>query len=154
MCQPYMLAHMLAGSIAAASNQGCYCCTAVAQVDRRQECWKVVNATVQGLSEWMRLVPDSKQCHITPLQPKAVKQCLRGKNIIFLGDSLARNQQQSLQCLLMEDKEPPRQYRWAAAVATSTCSAVRDFATVLSEELPAVLRINQVWVGLQHQEAA
>ena len=72
------------------------------QTDKRQACMQSFN---------LRWQPRDPSCPLPAFNANRVKQCLRGKNVIFLGDSLARNQQQSLQCLLMDVPEGPRTYR-------------------------------------------
>jgi hypothetical protein len=52
-----------------------------------------------------RWVPDNPACPLRRLTAQQIKRCLARKNIVFWGDSLARNHFHSLQCMLMEEPE-------------------------------------------------
>lgn len=49
--------------------------------------------------------PTRDDCPVQKLQLTSFMQSFANKSIVFVGDSLARNQLQSLQCLLMSEKE-------------------------------------------------
>jgi hypothetical protein len=56
---------------------------------------------------------------------------LRNESIVFLGDSLARNHQQSLQCMLLEEPEQPVAARPFLKVRTSSVIPPSDIAKFL-----------------------
>ncbi|KAF8040508.1 hypothetical protein BT93_B2665 [Corymbia citriodora subsp. variegata] len=51
------------------------------------------------------------QCHLPRFQPIKFLQFLRNKNVAFVGDSLARNQLESLLCMLSSVSNPTLVYR-------------------------------------------
>ncbi|KAI3412312.1 PMR5N domain-containing protein [Psidium guajava] len=51
------------------------------------------------------------QCHLPRFQPINFLQLLRNKNVAFVGDSMARNQLESLLCMLSSVSDPTLVYR-------------------------------------------
>ncbi|GJN29192.1 hypothetical protein PR202_gb17389 [Eleusine coracana subsp. coracana] len=52
-----------------------------------------------------------KRCDLPPFSPDALLRWLRNKHLAFVGDSLARNQAESLMCLLASRSSPELVYR-------------------------------------------
>ena len=69
-------------------------------IDTRQDC-RGSNTAYLDYS-WK---PARDECPVPRLQRASFLQSFANKSIVFVGDSLARNQQQSLQCLLMGETE-------------------------------------------------
>lgn len=70
------------------------------QIDARQDCRKYASENAEYLRKtW---VPRKPRCHLRQLTPEQVKQCLANQTVAFLGDSLARNQHHSFQCMLLD----------------------------------------------------
>lgn len=84
-------------------------------IDPRQDCRAYAssdsNANSNGNNNakagylHQRWVPSAPQCALRHLTASQIKRCLRKQSVVFLGDSLARNHQQSLQCMLLEGPE-------------------------------------------------
>jgi hypothetical protein len=55
-------------------------------------------------------VPSRPDCALPRRSAAAIKACLTNTTLAFMGDSLARNQQQSLQCTLLEEPEGARAF--------------------------------------------
>ena len=71
-------------------------------IDSRQDC-RLYSGERYYLAK--EFVPYKTHCRIREFAPPDVKACLTNRKIIFIGDSLARNQQQSLQCMALEAPE-------------------------------------------------
>ena len=71
-------------------------------MDTRQDCR---NAGDAANYLHKTFVPDKAHCTIRDFAPHDIKTCLKHRKVIFIGDSLARNQQQSLQCMTLEGPE-------------------------------------------------
>lgn len=77
------------------------------QLDKRQDCRAFREQPYLGRA-W---VPDNPLCPVARVRPREYLSCFRNKRVAFVGDSLARNMQQALQCALMESPEPAREFR-------------------------------------------
>ena len=53
----------------------------------------------------MQWTPAKASCALHDFSARDAKELLRNERIVFLGDSLARNMYQSLQCMLLEEQE-------------------------------------------------
>ncbi|KAG0478372.1 hypothetical protein HPP92_013091 [Vanilla planifolia] len=71
-------------------------------IQEHQNCMKYGRPSLDFL-KW-RWKPDG--CHLPLLEPIEFLEFMRGKNLAFVGDSLARNQMQSLMCLLSRVEYP------------------------------------------------
>jgi len=69
-------------------------------IDQRQDC----RANNRSYLDWA-WTPRRPGCRPRPLERRAFLEWFRNKSIAFVGDSMARNQQQSLQCVLMTEPE-------------------------------------------------
>ncbi|KAK8955007.1 hypothetical protein KSP39_PZI002804 [Platanthera zijinensis] len=70
-------------------------------IQEHQNCMKYGRPDMDFL-KW-RWKPDG--CELPLLDPALFLEAMRGKNLAFVGDSLARNQMQSLMCLLSREEE-------------------------------------------------
>ena len=70
------------------------------QIDHRQDC-RSNDPSYLGQS-WE---PHRKDCVPRPIRRNEFLSHFRNKDIVFVGDSMARNQQQSVQCMLMNSHE-------------------------------------------------
>lgn len=82
------------------------------QIDLRQDCRAYRDENL-GSSDYLawKWVPRNRACALKRLAAQQMKTCLKDKTVIFVGDSLSRNQHQSIQCMLLEEKEPPQKFR-------------------------------------------
>ena len=58
---------------------------------------------------YWRWKPD--ECHLSRFKSKVFFQIVRGKRLAFIGDSVARNQMESLLCLLAQEEAPIDVYK-------------------------------------------
>jgi len=80
---------------------------AFCQVDKRQDC---ATGLVDSESDKLVWRPDREACRLRTFDTPKILGCLKHKHIVFFGDSLARNTQQSLQCMAMEAAETPQPF--------------------------------------------
>lgn len=69
-------------------------------VDTKQDCRKYATEYL-----YQEFIPFDKHCTIKNLHIDEIHQCLQNRQIIFVGDSLARNQFHSLQCMALDRPE-------------------------------------------------
>lgn len=74
------------------------------RIDARQDCRSFSRLNTTDYLSW-QWVPRKKHCALSLPTASQIKQCLSNQSPLFLGDSLSRNQQQSLQCMLLEEPE-------------------------------------------------
>lgn len=77
------------------------------QLDRRQDC-RTGDAPDAGWVTKYLWRPNNTRCSLRVFERDDFLRCMAGKRIVFLGDSITRNQQQSLQCMLLDGPEPER----------------------------------------------
>ena len=75
-------------------------------IDPRQDCRAFASSSSDDNRSapylYQKWIPRDSRCALRQLSPAQVKRCLWAQRVVFLGDSLARNQQQSLKCMLIE----------------------------------------------------
>lgn len=77
------------------------------QLDRRQDC-RVGDAPGAERVTKYAWRPSAQRCALRSFNRDDFLRCVAGKRVVFMGDSISRNQQQSLQCMLLDAPEPTR----------------------------------------------
>ncbi|XP_027076622.1 protein trichome birefringence-like 19 [Coffea arabica] len=108
------------------------------QIDDRQNCIKFGRPD----TEFMKWRWKPSQCEVPPFNATLFLELVRGKSLAFIGDSLARNQMQSLVCLLASAADPvdnsytadPRFRQWFYAEYNFTLAIFWSVHLVKSED--------------------
>nr|XP_027074666.1 protein trichome birefringence-like 19 [Coffea arabica] len=108
------------------------------QIDDRQNCIKFGRPD----TEFMKWRWKPSQCELPPFNATLFLELVRGKSLAFIGDSLARNQMQSLVCLLASAADPvdnsytadPRFRQWFYAEYNFTLAIFWSVHLVKSED--------------------